>query len=98
MSRYIRCGCLCLLVFALVAAYARAAKPVAGKKKAAEPAKPAPAAQTVKKGPLKITLELDGVFEGRTAREIIVKPDEWSQLTVLSAAPHGAGSARATCS
>ena len=65
MSRYIRCGCLCLLVFALVAAYARAAKPVAGKKKAAEPAKPAPAAQTVKKGPLKITLELDGVFEAK---------------------------------
>ena len=82
-----------------LAASAYAAKPAAGKKKPAEPAKPAPAAQTVKKGPLKITVELDGAFEAQSAREIVVKPEEWSALTVLSARRRTApGSARATCS
>jgi len=67
-------------------------------KQAAEAAKPAPATQTIKKGPLKITLELDGVFEAEAAQEITVRPNEWNPyqpqdwniLTVLHAAPHGA--------
>ena len=68
------------------------------KKAAEEPAKKAdeakkptpPATQKVKKGLIKITLELDGVLEAENAQEIAVRPDEWSSLTVLHAAPHGA--------
>jgi HlyD family secretion protein len=90
MSRSIRCGSLCLLAFALLANYSLAAKPAADKKPEAAPAKPAPATEIVKKAPLKITVELDGVFEAQSVREISVKPDEWSALTVLSAVPHGA--------
>jgi multidrug resistance efflux pump len=91
MSCHIRCGCLCLFILAIVAACALAAEPTAAKKKAHEPAKAAPpAARTMKKGPLKIIVELDGVFEGETVHEIVVKPEEWSSLTVLSAVAHGA--------
>jgi len=65
------------------------AKTESGKKKD-EAAKAEPATQTIKREPLKITVELDGAFEPRTAAEVVVKPDEWSGLTVLSAVPHGA--------
>jgi multidrug efflux pump subunit AcrA (membrane-fusion protein) len=44
---------------------------------------------TVKTSPLRITLELDGVFESRKTHEVIVKPEEWMSLTVLDAVPHG---------
>ncbi len=33
---------------------------------------------------------MEGVFEAQTAQEILVKPEEWSVLTVESAVPHGA--------
>ena len=42
---------------------------------------------TVKKSPLRITLELDGVFESRKTHEVLVKPEEWTRLTVLEAVP-----------
>ncbi len=45
---------------------------------------------TVKKSPLRITLELDGIFESRKTHEVLVKPEEWTGLTVLEAVPHGA--------
>ena len=45
----------------------------------------ASATYTVKKGPLKITVDLEGVFEAQTAHEIVVKPEEWNALTVESA-------------
>jgi multidrug efflux pump subunit AcrA (membrane-fusion protein) len=45
---------------------------------------------TVKKRPLRVTVELDGVFAAKTAREILVKPEEWTTLTVESAVAHGA--------
>ena len=45
---------------------------------------------TVKRSPLRITLELDGVFESRKTHEVLVKPAEWTMLTVLEAVPHGA--------
>jgi multidrug resistance efflux pump len=45
---------------------------------------------TVKKSPLRVTVDLDGVFEAQTAREIAIKPEEWTILTVESAVPHGA--------
>ncbi len=44
----------------------------------------------MKKSPLKVTVDLDGVFEAQTAHEISIKPEEWSMLTVESAAEHGA--------
>jgi HlyD family secretion protein len=68
-----------------------AAKKAAAAKKAEEAKKPAPpATHKVKKSLLKITLELDGVFESEKAEEISVRPDEWTALTVLHAASHGA--------
>ena len=60
-------------------------------KKAEEAKKPAPPATCkVKKSLIKIMLELDGVLEAENAQEIAVRPDEWSALTVLHAASHGA--------
>jgi HlyD family secretion protein len=49
-----------------------------------------PATHTVKKGPLKVTFDLDGVFEAQTAHEILVKPEEWNALTVETSVAHGA--------
>ena len=54
-------------------------------KSAEESAATPPATHTVKKGPLKITVELEGVFEAQTAQEILVKPEEWTALMVESA-------------
>ena len=67
-----------------------AAKKPEPAKKAEEAKKPAPATQKVKKGLLKITVEMEGVFEAENAREIVVRPEEWTGLVVLHAAPHGA--------
>jgi HlyD family secretion protein len=57
-------------------------------KKAEEAA--APACQPAKKSLLKITVELEGVFEGETAQEVALTPEEWPMLTVVSAVAHGA--------
>lgn len=98
-SRY---GSLCLLALALMVAPGVADQPAAAKKadavsnkpadaaKKDEAAKPVPATVTVKKGLLKITLELDGVFEAEAAHEIAVALDEWTSLVALRALPHGA--------
>jgi multidrug efflux pump subunit AcrA (membrane-fusion protein) len=51
---------------------------------------PAPSTYSVKHVPFKITVELDGVFEAKTAREILIKPEEWTTLVVDSAVAHGA--------
>ena len=58
-------------------------------KSAAEPAAAPPATYSVKKAPLKITIDLDGVFEAQTSHEIVVKPEEWTGLTVETTVPHG---------
>ncbi len=50
----------------------------------------APATVTLKRAPLRIAVELDGVFEGDSAHEIALQPDEWTALQVESALPHGA--------
>ncbi len=66
----------------------------------AEAAKPEPASaksetpptHTVKKGPLKVTVDLDGVFEARSTSEIVVRLDEYvpaPALVVVGAAKHG---------
>lgn len=67
-----------------------AAKTAEPAKSAAEPAATPPATYTVKKSPLKVTVDLDGIFEAQTAHEIFVKPEEWTGLTVDTAVPHGA--------
>ena len=88
MGSCLRYGSLCLLAMALSVSFALADQPAVKKD---EPAKPAaPATQTVKKGLLKITLELDGVFEATAAQELAVRTDEWTALSVLRVAPHGA--------
>lgn len=67
---------------------AKVAEPPA--KAAAEPTPTPPVTYTVKKALLKITVDLDGVFEAQTAHEIVVKPEEWAGLIVETAVPHGA--------
>lgn len=59
-------------------------------KKPEEAKKAAPATHTVKKTLVKTTIELDGVLEAEKAEEVAVKPEEWTALSVLRAAPHGA--------
>jgi HlyD family secretion protein len=59
-------------------------------KNAGESAVVPPATQTVKKGPWKIIVDLEGVFEAQKDHEIVVKLDEWNSLVVLSAVEHGA--------
>jgi HlyD family secretion protein len=77
-------------------AVAPAAQPAAAPAAKPEPApaKPeTPPTHTVKKGLLKITVDLDGVFEAQSTAEIAVRLDEWvptSPLTVVSSAKHGA--------
>nr|NIL98556.1 hypothetical protein [Planctomycetales bacterium]NIN09227.1 hypothetical protein [Planctomycetales bacterium]NIN78327.1 hypothetical protein [Planctomycetales bacterium]NIO35506.1 hypothetical protein [Planctomycetales bacterium]NIO47276.1 hypothetical protein [Planctomycetales bacterium] len=44
---------------------------------------------TVEQALLKIEVELEGVFEAEQTREIAVHTDEWSELTVDWAIPHG---------
>jgi len=49
-----------------------------------------PSAHTVKKGLLKIEVEIDGVFEAQQKREMSLRPQVWSGLTVLRSVEHGA--------
>ncbi len=48
-----------------------------------------PPTHTVKKGPFRVTVDLEGTFEAQTAREIAVRPDEWTALVVETAVAHG---------
>jgi HlyD family secretion protein len=45
---------------------------------------------TVKKGPLKIEVALEGTFEPEAATEVILRCQEWTDLSVLSVVEHGA--------
>lgn len=108
-DRLFRClWCLTLLGCLPVAAWAQPAKdpkpatapakteptkPEAAKPDQAPPKSETPATHTVKKGPLKITVDLDGVFAARSVSEIVVRLDEYvpaPALVVVSAAKHGA--------
>jgi len=53
-------------------------------------AAPKPSTVKVKKGPFKIEVSLEGVFEAQRMTEMLLRPQEWVGLTVLSAAEHGA--------
>ncbi len=71
---------------------AAAEKAVPGKPDAAPASTETPATHTVQRKPLKITVDLDGVFEARSAAEIALKFDEYMPapaLTVISAVKHG---------
>lgn len=72
-----------------------AATPEATAKKTEKPAdkkpeKEPPATVTLKRKPLKITVELEGVFEADSAHEIVLHPEEWNTLVVETAVSHGA--------
>ncbi len=99
MSRSIVFRYLYVVIVLLAAASAVAADPAEEKadkadkkdaKPAAETKADVPAAKTVEKRPFRIVVELEGVFEGEESREIMLSPEQWSQLTVVEAAPHGA--------
>lgn len=48
-----------------------------------------PATHTVEKGPMKITVELSGVFEAQAMHEMVLRLEQWSELRVLDAVEHG---------
>jgi multidrug resistance efflux pump len=63
------------------------------KKESAEPKKDSaakPPTYVVKPGPLKIEVSLDGVYEAQNMTEVVLRPQEWLMLSVLSAVEHGA--------
>ena len=43
----------------------------------------------LKKGPFRIEVALDGVFEAQNQAELFVRPQEWAALSVLKAVEHG---------
>lgn len=43
----------------------------------------------VKKGPMRVEVSLDGVFEAQNMTEISIRPQEWAGLVVLKAVEHG---------
>ncbi len=49
-----------------------------------------PATQKLKKGPFRIEVGLDGVFEAQNQAELFIRPQEWAALSVLKAVDHGA--------
>lgn len=65
----------------------KTAKPEA--KPAAKEAEEAKSPHKVKKGPFRIEVSLDGVFEAPNASEILLRPQEWPALSVLKAVEHG---------
>ena len=68
-----------------------AEKDADGKKTPAEKESAAkPPTQKLKKGPFRIEVALDGIFEAQNQAELFVRPQEWSGLSVLKAVEHGA--------
>jgi HlyD family secretion protein len=65
-------------------------KPAADKESTAKDAAAKPATQKLKKGPFRIEVALDGVFEAQNQVELFVRPQEWALLFVLKAVEHGA--------
>jgi len=92
-----RCTCcwncaLLLLVLIGRCSPLDAAEPPKDAQAAAEAKKdapPKPSTVKVKKGPFRIEVSLDGVFEAQHMTEMVLRPQEWVGLTVLSAVEHG---------
>ncbi|HEX5442905.1 MAG TPA: HlyD family efflux transporter periplasmic adaptor subunit [Pirellulales bacterium] len=51
---------------------------------------PSKSTHQVKKGPFKIEVKLDGVFEAREMTPLSIDAEAWTKLTVLEAVAHGA--------
>ena len=51
---------------------------------------PSKSTSPVAAGPFKVNVTLDGIFESRSMSEIILRPEEWTELTVKEVASHGA--------
>jgi len=79
-----------------VAAKEVAKKPAAKGKEAAKDSEQAteaaskPATYRLKKGPFRVEVTLEGVFQAEKTAEVFVRPQEWAGLTVLKAVEHGA--------
>ena len=65
-------------------------KPAAEKAAPAKEAAAKPPTQKLKKGPFRIEVALDGVFEAQNQAELFIRPQEWALLSVLKAVEHGA--------
>src|SRR6185369_3107460 len=50
---------------------------------------PKPATETIKKGPFKIELHLNGNLEARQMTPIVLRPESWATLTALDSVEHG---------
>jgi len=82
----------CSLLDAAEASKDARASGEAKKEKPAEAQKDAvakPSTLKVKKGPFRIEVSLDGVFEAQHMTEMVLRPQEWAGLTVLTAVEHG---------
>jgi multidrug resistance efflux pump len=44
---------------------------------------------TVERGPFRVDVELDGVFEAAEMTEVLIETEEWTDLEVVEAAAHG---------
>ncbi len=55
----------------------------------AEEAAPAVATETVEQGPFRVDVTLSGVFEAAETVEIKIETEEWTDLEVVEAVPHG---------
>jgi hypothetical protein len=47
-----------------------------------------PATHKVARGPFRVELSLDGVLESGEMQEVVLRPDQWTELTVREAATH----------
>lgn len=74
---------LASFAFALASSLALAAPAIRAEEKASPPT------HTVCKSPIRIDVTLSGVFESAAMAEVLLRPEEWSQLVVVEAAPHG---------
>ena len=67
------------------------AKTPASKDSSSKEAADKPSKHKVKKGPFRIEVDLDGVFEAQNQAELFIRPQEWTApLSVLKAVEHGA--------
>lgn len=87
---FFRVCCLAAMMVGALGLWADESAPEQKPEQPAAEAAKAPPTETVKKELLKITVELEGVFEAQNAHEILLTPEEWSALTVRKVVSHGA--------
>src|SRR5262245_50856041 len=47
------------------------------------------ASEKVQRGPFQVDVGLSGVFEAQEMTEVVLRPQAWSELTVVTAVPQG---------